>query len=286
MAFKHNKKRNIGLVTEFVAQHISHCVLRQDEQAVDKAITLWKNTLRPGTEMNKEFVAFNTLMSSRLKNKEIALKLMEQVKSHVKALDSKKLEAEKSSFIQSINFKLNDGEFWNRSVNEYKQLASVQILLNHWKGETLLESAGELASLEENVLEWLLREKKEVEGDPSFLSMTKEDIDGLAYQIMTNKFNSKYESTLNEDQKEIIRLYFGNTSEHRAQLVEKLSEIKSKALVIFEDARKQEDFKKPLLEKLNSIRSILNDYDTTQLNEATIKMYMIVSKFEKEYFND
>lgn len=286
MAFKHNKKRNIGLLTEFVSQHISHCVLAQDEKGVDKAIVLWKNALRPGTEMNKEFLAFKALHGSKFKNKEIALKLMEQVKSHVKKLDNKKLETEKNAFIQNVNFKLNDPEFWNRSINEYKELASIQILLNYWKSnETLLESASDIASLEETVLSWLLREKKENEGDPSCLSMTQDDINGLAYQIMTNKFNSKYETSLNEDQKQIIKLFFGGSQEHQKQLVSKLEEIKSKALRIFEDAKSNEEFKKPLLEKLSSIKSILDEYDTSSINEATIKMYMIVSKFEKEYFN-
>jgi hypothetical protein len=286
VAFKHNKKRNIGLLTEFVAQHISHCVLMQNEVGVDKAIVLWKTALKPGTEMNKEFHAFNALHTSRFKNKEIALKLMEQVKTHVRKLDNKKLEAEKNTFIQNINFKLNDPEFWNRSINEYKELASIQILLNHWKGQdSLLEGVAEAASLEETVLSWLLRERKENEGDESYLSMTQDDINGLAYQIMTKKFNAKYESTLNEDQKEIIKLYFGGSDTHKNELVNKLSEIKQKALQIFEEAKSNPDFKKPLLEKLDNIKGILKEYDTNSINETTIKMYMIVSKFEKEYFH-
>jgi hypothetical protein len=67
--------------------------------------------------------------------------------------------------------------------------------------------------------------------------------------------------------------------------VNKLSEIKQKALQIFEEAKSNPDFKKPLLEKLDNIKGILKEYDTNSINETTIKMYMIVSKFEKEYFH-
>lgn len=285
MNFKHNKKRNIGLLTEFFSLHISNAVLRQNGEDVDRAIALWKKRLASGTELNKEFLAFKSLHEANFSNKEVADRLLSQVRTFVRQQNTRRLEEEKTALIQEINFGLKDNEFWHRPVNEYKICASIQVLFNHWRGQTLLENVQNVYQLEDTVLNWMLTENKSA-GNPKYLNMTQDDISGLVFELMTKKFNQKYETSLNEEQKEIVRLYFGTLPEHKVLLSKKLGEIKTTTERCISQAQQDAEIKKPLLEKLSEVQNLLNEYDVSNPTDETIKFYMSVAKLEKEFFND
>lgn len=286
MNFKHNKKRNVGLLAEFFSLHISSAVLQQNEKEVDRAIALWKKYLAPGTELNKEYLAFKSLYEARLKNKDVADRLLNQVKTFVRQQNTRRLEEERTAFIQEVNFGLKDEQFWHRPVNDYKICASIQVLFNHWRGQSLLETVQNAYQLEDTVLEWVMSESKQPAGNPEYLNMTQDDISGLVFELMTKKFNSKYADALNEDQKDIVKLYFGTLPEHRQELSSKLNEMKSVTFDCIDRAHEVPEVKKPLLEKLHEIKNLLNEYDVSNPTDETIKFYMSVAKLEKEFFND
>ena len=107
MPFRHNKKRNVGLLSEFFARYIAKALLEKRFDDIEKAKSVWNKFVNPKTEIYKEFSYFNSLQNSSLKNREIAFNLLETVKHKTKKQNQKKLDEEKSRFIDEINNQLN-----------------------------------------------------------------------------------------------------------------------------------------------------------------------------------
>lgn len=82
MPFRHNKKRNIGLLSEFFSRYIANALLEKRYKDIEKAKKIWSDYVNPKTEIYKELSMFNALQSSSLQNREICYSLLENVKKH------------------------------------------------------------------------------------------------------------------------------------------------------------------------------------------------------------
>lgn len=282
MNFRHNKKRNVGLLSEFFSLSISNAVVQKDEETVDKAINLWKKSFAPGTELHKEFLAFKALHEARLKDKTVADRLLQQVKTFVKQQNPRRLEEEKTTLIKEVNFALKDSGFWNRNVTDYKVCATIQVLFSHWRGQNLLETIQNVYHLEDTVLDWMTQDKPVPQGNPQMLSLTESDISGLVFDLMTEKFNKKYAGFTTE-QKNILRYYLSPNPTHQRKLQETLKAISESVERCVSHASGSEDVKAPLLEKVESIASAAREYDLHHPTDEAIGFFLAAAKFEKEF---
>ena len=282
---KHNKKRNTGLLYEFFSRYIAKAVLENRDNDITKAKSLLKKHFNPNTDISKELKLFKALMESKINSREQAVYLISRVRESVKYQSQARLELEKTGLIHEINSNLNGDLFFEESISNYKQLGTIQVLLNTWRDELLKENAiGETVSLEEKLIESLLENKKE-ENIQEALNMTTGDVDRLVVNLMTEKVNKKY-SHLNEEQKEVIRLYVFSKEDPKAlsQLTETLSEIKRKFIGTLAAYKHEFEDDKVLTEKLNEVRQTLQqEYnDPTLLTEELVSFYLGLSKLENE----
>jgi len=287
MEFKHNKKRNIGLISEFFSRYIATAFIDGRHGDIEKANRIWQKYISPKTETYKEFVLFNALHDTALKNKQIAHSLLERVKSEVQKQSQEKLDREKSALINEINVSLKDSDFFKRSVSNYRTIASVQLLMNAWRGTGFKGGFADLAVLEESILEHMLQDKVLITEEMA--NVSAEDIDSLVVKIMTEKFNRKYSDTLNPEQKEIVRLFAfsGKDSAARTELVSLLSQIQEKTLKVMSSRTLNESsLDRPLRNKLAEIKALMSDGgeygDVTKLTEDAISFYMTISKLREE----
>lgn len=282
---KHNKKRNTGLLYEFFARYIGKAILDNRDEHIAKAKTLLKKHFNKSTDIYKELKLVKALMESNISSREQAVHLINRVRDMVKYQSQARLELEKTSLIHEINSNLNADLFFEESIVNYKQLGTIQVLLNIWRDESLKESVvGETFSLEENLIAYMLENKSE-DKTKMALSMTTEEIDKLVVNIMTEKVNKKY-SNLNEEQKELIRLYVFSNDGPQAKdyLVEKLSAIKGKLLTTIPAHKHEFENDKVLIDKLNEVKNtMLSEYaDFSSINDEMIGFYLGLSKLEHE----
>jgi hypothetical protein len=282
---KHNKRRNTGLIYEFFTRYIGKAILEDRDADINKAKALLKKHFNRGTDIYKELRFVKALTESPVTSREQALHLINRVRDAVKNQSQARLDLEKTSLIHEINSNLNSTIFFEEAIPNYKQLGTVQVLLNTWRDETLKESAvGETVFLEEKLIEYML-EKKETVQDPQALLVTPADIDRLVVNIMTEKVNSKY-NNLDREQKEIIQLYVfsKDNPEVKVKLTEALSGVKNRFIGAI--AAHQHEFQndKILSGKLQEVRSQLqNDYnDTTAITEDMVSFYLGLSKLGRE----
>lgn len=282
---KHSKKRNVGLVSEFLSRHIASCAVTHKTVEMDRAKALWMKSFAKGTELAKEQALFNALYRTDAKSREMAVSLMEQVKQHCKTQDAKKLYQEKTNFLEEAKRTIDDPQFFTREVNDYRTCATIQILLNAWRENDIVKLA-ETIHLEEQVIEHLVNTNKFAPLDPSVLSLNEADINGLVVHVMTEKFNKKYEDSLTEDQKNLINLYvFSKESpESREALVKTLQEVRISTLTyITYESKYSKD--KRVVEKLSKVKSLLEGrYKNTSgpHTDDMITFYMTASKLKEE----
>ncbi len=286
MPFRHNKKRNVGLLSEFFARYIAKALLEKRFDDIEKAKNVWNKFVNPKTEIYKEFSYFNSLQNSSIKNREVAFNLLETVKHKTKKQNQRKLDEEKSRFIDEINNQLKDKEFFDRDIPSYKNFASIQILLNAWRGIGFKGSLNEMAELEDSVLGILLTEKKETSQlQESPLDMTTEEVDGLVLKIMTEKANAKFAKVFNKEQQKIVQLYLFSENNLDTQ-----KELK----VLLESIRKESEDKikftvnspreldKQTCDKLNSILSLIQENKNQEISEDSVMFHMNLAKLKEE----
>jgi hypothetical protein len=81
MEIKHNKKRNIGLLSEFFSRYIGEAFLDGRHDDIEKAKKIWETHVHPNSESYKELQIFNALHDTNVGSKELALSLFERTRN-------------------------------------------------------------------------------------------------------------------------------------------------------------------------------------------------------------
>jgi len=274
----HNKKRNTGLLYEFLIHTISQALVDDDKRKSSRALKIIKTHFKPGTELYKEFRLINSIMKTTVSAESVASSILGEAKVAARSHDVDSLDREKSLLIRSINHQLNDDHFYDQQISEYRTFATVQNLLNSWR----LKSAdlSKMAEYEDQVVRWLVTPKSEPNEQ-----ITTEGTTGsnrLLMKIMMKKLGEKYDDTLTTEQKSLIKAYaFSAASDDEKTITLKLNEIKGKLLNSIEsyvDNKKEEKY---LSDKLNEVKTgLLNE--VKKVDDSVVAEYMLYIKLIDE----
>jgi hypothetical protein len=252
----HNKKRNVGLVYEFLVRYITKHTLENNLDKVESAKKIIKETFTKNSELLKELRLFKRLNESEFSSVETALRFLDESKAKTD-ISYQKLDLEKSKLILEINKTLNaDSEFFNQFVENYQTFATIQTVINHWTNKDFLkENHAQVHMLEDKVVAHLAtpkqrRSKQELE--QYYNSLKEVSTDKLVTTIMHKKFEEKYENLLDLRQKSILREYI---SENKPNLTKEL--ISAREYIIGE-IQDKENFKE-LYEHILSFEPCADD---------------------------
>jgi len=274
----HNKKRNTGLLYEFLIHTISQALVDDDKRKSSRALKIIKTHFKPGTELYKEFRLINSIMKTTVSAESVASSILGEAKVAARSHDVDSLDREKSLLIRSINHQLNDDHFYDQQISEYRTFATVQNLLNSWRLKPA--DLSKMAEYEDQVVRWLVTPKTE-----SNEQITTEGTAGsnrLLMKIMMKKLGEKYDDTLTTEQKSLIKAYaFSAASDDEKTITLKLNEIKGKLLNSIEsyvDNKKEEKY---LSDKLNEVKTgLLNE--VKKVDDSVVAEYMLYIKLIDE----
>jgi hypothetical protein len=123
MSLRHNKKRNVGLVYEFLARYLAKAIIENRDADITKAKAVIKRNFNKQTDLYKELRLFKALYESTFTNREACLSLVNRVKEAVKEQSQQRIDLEKTSLIHEINSELNqDGKFFDDVVSNCVKL--------------------------------------------------------------------------------------------------------------------------------------------------------------------
>lgn len=275
---KHNKRRNSLLIYEFLVRTISKSIIEDNKKKSSSALKILKKHFRPGTEIYKEFRLMNSLVKTTVSSEHTAASILGEAKNASLAFDSQKLDREKSILIRNINHVLNDENFYDQHVNEYRLFATLQTLVNEWKSSD--KDLYAVAQYEDQLMKHLTSEKTE-----KFDASISEDTSGsarLLMKVMTKKLNEKYNGILNEQQKSLIKAYaYSTASEDQTSIRMKLQEIKT-GLISLIDNYEIEVANNYLKNKLQETKSTLLGENLELVDDEMVTRFMLYSKLSDE----
>ena len=276
----HNKKRNAGLLYEFLVRSISHALVEGDQRKSSIALRILKRHFKPGTELYREFRLINSLIKTTVSSSAVASSIINEAKGAACSYDMPALDREKSLLIKHINHALRDENFYDQQINEYKMYATVQTLLNSWRESSRNKDIGRLATYEDQLTNWLVTEK--VAADDQFISEESNGMSRLLMKVMTKKLNEKYTGILEEDQKGILKSYVFSTANSDLSIVQKkLTEIKDSLLRKISTYESSSD-NKYIINKLHEARDKLLEEGLEIVDDDTITRFMLYTKLNSE----
>ena len=208
---KHSKIKNTGILFELLTRQITADVLAGKST---KSVSILKKYFNENTELGKELELYKLLSEKHYQSEVKANDLLNVVVKQRQKLSNSNLRREKYNLIKSIKENYNVTDFFNGRIPNYRILASIY---NVFQSETTNEKfkADHIVNSRFTVLEHVTNKKvdeKKIK-ERVLKEYTKEDKDLrlLAYQILVDKFNTKYK-TLDESQKSLLKNYINNVS--------------------------------------------------------------------------
>jgi len=208
---KHSKIKNTGILFELLTRQITADVLAGKST---KSVSILKEYFNEKTELGKELELYKLLSEKNYISEVKANDLLNVVVKQRQKLSNTNLRREKYNLIKSIKENYNVTDFFNGRIPNYRILASIY---NVFQSETTNEKfkADHIVNSRFTVLEHVTNKKvdeKKIK-EKVLKEYTKEDKDLrlLAYQILVDKFNTKYKK-LDESQKSLLKHYINNVS--------------------------------------------------------------------------
>jgi hypothetical protein len=275
----HNKKRNSGLLYEFLVRSISRALVEGDTKRSNVALKVIRRHFKPGCELHKEFRLINSLIKTTVSSEMVAASIIQEAKVAARAYDTPALDREKSLLISAVNRSINDENFYDHQVDNYRMYATVQTLLNDWR--TPHADLGRVAQYEDQLLKWLVTEKLE----PTDPAMT-EDTPGtsrLLMKMMMKRLNEKYASVLNNEQKQLLRAYaFSTANDDPSSIKLKLQEIRQKLVAEIDEYGLKNPDDVYVNKKLVEARQRLEEEALQSVDDDTVTRFMLYTKLSSE----
>lgn len=274
----HNKKRNTGLLYEFLIRTISQALVDDDKHKSSCALKIIKTHFKGGTELYKEFRLINSIMKTTVSTESVASSILGEAKIAARSHDVNMLDKEKSLLIRSINHQLNDDSFYDQPIVEYRTIATIQNLLNCWRSKSIDLSS--MAKYEDHVVNWLVTPK--IESNQQITTEGTAGSNRLLMKIMMKKLGEKYDNTLSVEQKSLIKAYaFSAANDDEKTIVLKLNEIKDKLLKSIDSYTENKIEEKYITDKLNKVKSGLLT-EIIKADDSIVAEYMLYIKLIDE----
>lgn len=267
---KHNKKRNVGVIHEQLVRYVGSAIISNDNDAATKAVAILTKYFKPGTELHREFRLFNALVNVPMGDAGLANRVISEARNAANKHDRQKLSQEKSSLIKSINHTLSEEKFYDIRVPNYKLYATVQSLLDSWRGSRILEIT-ESAKYEHNLCEWISRTPEP--------EAKQEKTDPLVYRMMLKKFQEKYGKELLPAQKRVVETAL---IKGKGSMTNELNAAQDDAVKSLKEFKKTCD-NRILLEKIDrvieSVETFKAENDEKKLNR-TLQLIELVTELK------
>lgn len=199
-AFRHNKKRNVGLVYEFLVRRLGAQMLEQDLTGYKKTFSIVEKYYSPGAPLAKELELFELIRNTRGVSPMVARKVLANAMAGYKRLNRKTGDIKKSNLIKEVNYTFGKEFFSEHRIPEYRLLASICMFLED-VDVPLSESVAKL-QLEEALVKYMTTAAPVVQPQRE-----QKEVDNLVCAVAAQKFQERYGKALNRDQKRLLEKF-------------------------------------------------------------------------------
>ncbi len=198
---RHNKKRNLGLVYEFLTREVSSALVTGDRGRAAKAMNIIAKHLSEGSELHEELSLHRQVIESRGASERLAKRIIDELKAAgIRfAVRAGRREAAKSALIHEMNKTFGKEVFDRYRIADYTAHASVNILMSRGV-DARLDEAVEAARVEEHLVEFLTAKA------PAPVKFDR-DASLYAYKTAVGLFEQEYGKELSAPQSALLKEY-------------------------------------------------------------------------------
>ena len=249
MKVKHSKYKNTGILFELLTRQLTSDTITGNQS---KSLSFLKKHFSSKTELLKEYKIYHTLATQKYNKDSQATMLIETLLDAHKKLNKSQLRREKYNLIKEIKDTYNVNDFFKAKITDYKIMASIFNLLEN-KEATALSIVNSKVTLLEHITN---KKQNKSKKDVVLENYNKQDKDTrlLTYKVLLEKFNSKY-SSLEENQKTLLKEYVNNVSNSPALKSYMNQEVKAVKQSLTRYSKKVED--KAIAVKLNEAKLMI-----------------------------
>jgi hypothetical protein len=269
MMSKHNKKRNVGLVYQQVLRRAAEAAVDGDKAHANECIALLEKHFMQGTELYKEHRLFRSILDTHGVDTHMSDRVLAIAKEVSRSIDPDTIARQKGAFINEANRMFGKGVLFDTQVENYRGLATVQLLINEWRHPGTL-SPDETAIFENRLQSYMMSNTT-----PEVIQK-EERVDDLTVSMFQKRFDESYGTKLNAAQKEfVVAIAFDNN-----ELVNSMiAEAKSHAVNLL-DARMRRESNQMLIERHESVRRNIINFECSD-EESRVKAMTLFSLIEE-----
>jgi len=209
MRIKHSKYKNTGLLFELLIKQITSDTL---EQRNSPALKILKTFYSGKSALAREFKLYELITKGGKTSQNRAESVISTIIEVSSKIDKDVLKKQKYSLIKEIKEHYELEEFFTIKVGNYKPLAAMYCLLEAHKNTEIVDPSF-LVDNKTTLLEYLTERKQDKEEVKETLieeySKYDKDLKILAFKILLEKFNNKYDDLLPQ-QKRVLREYINS----------------------------------------------------------------------------
>jgi hypothetical protein len=197
--FKHNKKRNSGLIYEFLVRKMTESLIERDSKSYKQSLGIIKKYFSKGQPLDRERQLFEAITRTRGIKKSVGAGIIQEVITVARKLDHRVINIKKSNVIKDIHRTFGRGLFSSYRLQEYKAFASIQMLINSCNPKATINESVQRVQLADALINYM--------STVPVADVEKVNSDPLVYKIAMQKFNDRYDDSLNESQKRLLKCY-------------------------------------------------------------------------------
>ena len=272
----HNKKRNVGLIYEFLIRHMTKNIVEGNNKLASQSLDVLKKHFNKDSELYKEFRLLNSLFATTVSSKAVGANIVSEARKLAVSHNAKKLNKEKSLLIKDINHNINEQKFYKQNVNNYKMYATIHSAIQCWRNPNV-DGLQKLAKYEDQIVSWLVTPK-----DVQPITEEYSDANNFVVQLMSKKIKEKYINAFSQKQNVLINEYIiaGNNSVKKEQLKNKFMSIKKNTTQLIDKYVSEQKHDEYLIEKLNIVTDKINNI-SVNVNSTNLNLMLILTKLNE-----
>lgn len=270
MRLKHNKKRNTAFVYEALVRELTESVVKNNKNKQNKIVSIIKQHFNDSSMLRQELDLYKSIYETRELEKNLAEKIVVEVKKKHVDIDKRELFKEQSALINTINKTLSN-KVYNNFVPNFKTIASVYSIF-----QDALPVKDRIL-LEENIVNQMSAslDSEEQEQKP---------IDYIVYNSFVKEFNKEYSDVLSENQKVLLNKYISSFSDNEVDLKIYLNEEIGRVKEGLTRIKESEVFSanSTLKEKVEEAYDILNKTKEKEIDTGTLEIVLSAQQLLEE----
>lgn len=201
----HNKKMNVGIIFAILSNTLLEMSLTKQDavhnrKRIAEVQSIMKTYFKKGTEINKEIQVFNEVLSTIVKDKSTAIRLVNALLEDAENFVADKSLQEKNALLNECHRVFGSKDWLKMKIRDYQVYGAIGTLMeSRMKRKSL--SVKDTILLEDSIADYMVREPENV------ILESDSEMDDLMYYHMYEAFDQKHLLEKNADQKKTILYY-------------------------------------------------------------------------------